>query len=499
MRSRVGHNTVLSLLGLAIPLTLAAFVMPVAVRYLGPMRFGLLGLAWAVTEYASLFDLGFGRSLVKFVAEAVEARSGALNATISLSLCIQLAAGIAGGGLLVFAAPVLVDEVFRVPPTLAGEAVGTFRVVGFGLPIVLLNGGQRAVLEGAQRFDLSAALRMVSGILSLSIPAIGAALGFGLPLILAVVLAGRVVLACLYAIAVRHTLPLLRWEWPRDWKVILRLISFGGWVFVSNLISPVLVYFDRFALGAAVGIASVGFYVAPYEAVTRVLLIPTALVGTLLPALTAIETGHDLQKFRELVAASERVLAPAMILLMATVSVFASELLTIWLGPEYAGQSANALRLLALGVFVNALAYPLLVSLYAMGRADIPAKFHIGELAFHIPLALTLISAYGINGAAAAWTLRVLIDLGLLLAASVRLSGSSFGAVLGGRTRRLFAAAFLLTAGLLACKFIASLSVAGGAILSAAAIGSFALLSWRWLLDDKERTALNATARSYLG
>ena len=47
-RSRLAHNAVLNFLGLAVPLALAFFIMPIAARHLGPARFGLLGLAWEV-------------------------------------------------------------------------------------------------------------------------------------------------------------------------------------------------------------------------------------------------------------------------------------------------------------------------------------------------------------------------------------------------------------------------------------------------------------------
>src|SRR5712671_1646663 len=113
VRSRLAHNTLLNLLGLAIPLALAFFVMPVAARHLGPARFGLLGLAWAITEYLSLFDLGLGRAIVKFVADALHHDSNELSEIVSISLFAQLAAGIGGGLLFILAAPALVHSVFR--------------------------------------------------------------------------------------------------------------------------------------------------------------------------------------------------------------------------------------------------------------------------------------------------------------------------------------------------------------------------------------------------
>jgi len=113
-RSRVAHNAVLNFLGLAVPLALAFFIMPIAARHLGPARFGLLGLAWAVTEYLTLFDLGLGRALVKFVADALHHDSRELSEIVSLSMAAQVIAGLLGGAVFALAAPLLVHSVF--PP-----------------------------------------------------------------------------------------------------------------------------------------------------------------------------------------------------------------------------------------------------------------------------------------------------------------------------------------------------------------------------------------------
>ena len=146
-RSRVAHNALLNFLGLAVPLALAFFIVPIAALNLGPARFGILGLAWAITEYLTLFDLGLGRALVKFVADALHQTSSKLSEIVSLSMAAQVAAGLIGGAIVFLAAPVLVRDVFKVSPAVAGEALGVFRVVGLSVPFVLLMAGQRAVLE----------------------------------------------------------------------------------------------------------------------------------------------------------------------------------------------------------------------------------------------------------------------------------------------------------------------------------------------------------------
>jgi len=498
-RSRVAHNTVLNFLGLAVPLALAFFVMPIAARHLGPARFGLLGLAWAVTEYLTLFDLGLGRAVVKFVADALHHDSTELSEIVSSSVLAQVAAGIVGGAAFTLAAPFLVETVFHVPTAGASEAIGTFRVVGISVPAVLLISAQRGVLEGAQRFDLSTTIKMLSSIASLSIPAIGAVYGASLPLILAVVLVSRVGICLLYAFAIRYALPGVRWVWSRDWSLLRRILSFGGWVLVSNSVTPLLVYFDRFALGTIAGLAAVGFYTAPYEGVARLLLVPVSLIGTLLPALTSIEARGDRDRFTLVASAAERSLIVAMAAPLAVIAVFAPELLKVWLGAQYAEQSATALRILAVGVFANALAHPLFVALYARNRPDLPAKFHLFELVVHIPLTILLIRSYGIAGAAGAWSARVTLDLCLLLWGAARELRVSPAQMAGGRIGRAIISIVALLAGLIASRSVVGVSVAAGAAGVLTTLAGFSFVGWQWVLGDAERDAARGLLRSYAG
>jgi O-antigen/teichoic acid export membrane protein len=496
-RSRVAHNTLLNFLGLVVPLALAFFVMPVAARHLGPARFGLLGLAWAITEYLTLFDLGLGRAIVKFVADALHHDSAELSEMVSVSLFAQLTAGIVGGAVFALAAPALVHSVFRLPPETASEAIGVFRVVGLSLPAVLLISAQRGILEGAQRFDLSTTIKMLSSVASLSIPAIGAVYGASLPSILFVVLASRLVICGLYAFAIRRALPGLRWVRSRGWALLRRVLSFGGWVLVSNSVTPLLLYFDRFALGSIAGLAAVGFYTAPYEGVARLLLIPVSLIGSLLPALSSIEARGERERFGDLASTSMRTLMVAMAAPLALVFVFAPELLRVWLGAQYADQSGTALRILALGVFANALAHPLFISLYAKNRPDLPAKFHLIELAIHVPLTIVLIRSFGIAGAAAAWTTRVTLDMCLLLWAAARSAESPMLTIAGGRTGRAVSAIVLLLVALFASKSLALLSVVAAIAGVIAATMVFAAVSWSWVLRDQERAAITGTLLTY--
>lgn len=93
----------------------------------------------------------------------------------------------------------------------------------------------------------------------------------------------------------------------------------------------------------------------------------------------------------------------------------------IWLGKDFANNSASVLQWLSVGVFINCLAQVVYALIQGRGRPDITAKIHLLELIFYLPFLWWALRYYGIVGAAFAWTLRATIDLILLLWVTHRL------------------------------------------------------------------------------
>src|SRR6266446_7072821 len=152
---RVARYTVYNILGQAVPLVAGLAAIPIIARSLGDTRFGLLALMWAIIGYFSLVDLGLGRATTKFVAEAL-ARKDTQRAhhVAGFTAAAQTALGALGGAILAVATPWLVTGVLGVPADLRVEAAHAFRWLALSVPFVVLSLNLRAVLEGAQRFDL---------------------------------------------------------------------------------------------------------------------------------------------------------------------------------------------------------------------------------------------------------------------------------------------------------------------------------------------------------
>lgn len=488
--SRVAHHTLLNVMGLAVPFLVAFLLLPVITRNLGPARFGLLGLAWAILEYLTLFDLGLNRATVRYAADAIARKSAEVSEISIISMLSQVTiAGVAGTVAIVFA-PFFAKHVFSIPPEMIGEATGVFRVIGLSLPVVLCLTSLRGVLEAAQRFGVSNAIKIPSAAASVVIPAICAPLGMSLTRILLLVLLARFITCVVLAVMVRRKVPGFRWRWPQKWARLRTLVSFGGWVAVSSVISPMLVYIDRFALAGLAGIAAVAYYIGPYEAVTKLLLLPISLSTAIFPALAGITISEQHASAENLFSSALRNVLLVLLPPLAILAVFSPTILGIWLGHEYAVQSSTALRILALGVLINGIAQIPYTFLQAGGRPDLTAKFHLSELVLHIPLTWVLVRRYGVNGAATAWLIRVSIDTTLLFIANRKvLKLSPLGALAGKGLQVAFAAAVMF-AGMAASYATQGVSwVSTFALLFAALLGFFAI-TWLRVLSGSERAMI---------
>ena len=485
----LARNTLLNLIGHALPLLVAVAALPPTVEGLGPERFGILAIALAILGYFG--EIGFGRATTKFVAEAAgNDRLAQLPGIVWGSVAIQLAFGLAGGLALAVAAPFLAERVLEIPPALQDEARLSLLILAPVVPVVLVAAAMRGVLQAAQRFDLVNAVKIPVSTAQFLLPLIGVLLGWSLPAILALLLAGRAVAAVAFLLLSLRVFPVLRERLTlagTNWR---ELIGFGSWVTVSGLVSPILVYLDRFMLGALVTMTAVTYYSIPFEALVRVLpVLPAAMVATLFPAFSTLEGRREGERMDRLVAAGVKYVLLGVGAVVALVVAGAEDILMLWMGPEYAAGSTLAMQILAVGFLLNALAFVPQALIQGIGRPDLPAKFHLIELPIHVVLVWVLVEAWGVPGAALAWALRGGLDAALLFWATFRLSKLSARTLLAERVPRAaalvvgFGAAAALSAGSIDWLWLRVLAIV-------LCTGALALASWKLALAREDRSRL---------
>jgi len=400
-------------------MAVGVIALPTIVRGLGTERFGLLTIIWMVIGYFNLLDVGMSRSMTKHVAEFLASEHRDETARLVFSgLVTMFALGIVGAGIVAVSSPHLVGGVFRISSELRDEAGTSLLILAASVPFVILSLGLRGVLQAAQRFDYVNFVRVPIGLNTFIAPLVAVHYSDSLVPAVAALGIGRVVAFAAYCYLVRRSLPVSSGN-RFEKKYSLLLLRTGGWITVSNLISPLLVYADRFIIGAILTMTSVAYYATPFEVATKALLISSAIVTVLFPAFSA---GHVSKKEASSFIYGKGIRQIYLLLfpVLLPIALFATEILDIWLGPEFASNGFRPMQLLCLGVLFNGLAGVPFAYIQAIGKARVTATVHALEAPVFLLVMYLLVSKLGISGAAVAWVARMAADALILHVVSAR-------------------------------------------------------------------------------
>jgi len=338
------RNAILSLVSQGAPLLVAVFSVPLLIRVLGTDRFGVLTLAWMVIGYFNLFDMGLSLALTKSVAEKLGNKQDQdLSALVWTALLFMLSLGLVGTVVVSLFAPWLVHEALKIPETLQPETLNSFYLLAGSLPIVINTAGLRGLLEARQRFALSSAVRLPMGMFTFLGPVMVLPFSHNLFWVVAMLVGGRIAAWGAYWLLCLHAMPELRHGIHFQRSMLRPLLRFGGWVTVSNIVGPLMVYLDRFLIGSLVSIAAVAYYATPYEMITKLLLIPGALMATLFPAV-ASSFVVDREHTQMLLGRGLKFLFLMLFPVTLVIVTLAEEGLNLWLGPDFAKHRSEERR-----------------------------------------------------------------------------------------------------------------------------------------------------------
>jgi O-antigen/teichoic acid export membrane protein/GT2 family glycosyltransferase len=407
---KLARDTLLNLIGLGAPLLVAVVSIPELIRHLGEARFGMLALIWAVTSYFGLFDLGLGRALTQQLAIVLGERRDAQVGPLSFTaLSLMALIGCAAALILFALAPAGVSVIRSLPdPT---DALHATWVMALALPAIVVTSGLRGMLEAQHAFAIINAIRLPMGVWTFAGPWLVVLwVGADLTAIAVALALGRWLAAAVHAGFVWRGLPQLRGglRWAGSW--VRPLATSGGWLMVSNLVSPLLAYVDRFVIGACVSAAAVAYYTTPQEILTKIWIIPGALTSVLFPMFALLierRDPHSWALFDRAVCALFFGLLP----LTTGIALFSHELLSLWLrNPEFVAASAPVMQIFTFGILLSCLAHVPVTWLQSSGNNRPAALVHLGQLALYAPLIGLVATHYGLMGAAWVWLVRISFD-----------------------------------------------------------------------------------------
>ncbi len=490
-RKLLARNSLLNLLGSVLPVLVAIIAIPILVRGIGTERFGILSLVWMFVGYFSLFDLGLGKAVTKLVAEKIGTdEEGQIPPLVWTSIFLMLLLSIVGLAVLVGVTPWLVRDVLNVSTSFEDETIFSFYAIAVSLPFIINTSALRGILIAYQRFGLVNAIRVPQGILNFLAPL--AVLPFSTSLIpvVSVLIGLRILVWFAHLYLCLKNYPTLYRNIKIKRSVVRPLLGFGSWMTVTNIVSPLMTYLDRFFIASVVSTTAVAYYAAPYQVVTKLLIVPGALLSVLFPAFSSslnTDSHRAQQLFENGIQAIFIILFPVTVIIL----FFAHEGLNVWLGFEFAENSTVVLQILAIGILFNSLTLVPFTYIQSAGRPDLTAKFHLLELPIYIFALLLVLPRYGIVGAAGVWVVRIILDGMLLFWATMSLFPASvrfiqrFAVVFGVLFMFMLPGLFLQGA-IWKMSYLVLLSFV------------FSLILYRFLIGKNERKLLLSYLKKYI-
>ncbi len=258
-----------------------------------------------------------------------------------------------GGAIFAALASELATHWLNVGVSLQPSRVNALLIAALGIPFTTVTTGLRGILEAYEDFKLVNLLRMVLGAANFGLPALSVMfIGDSLAWMVGSLVAARVFTFFAHAWLVDRKLPRGWASAPFSKQNMRSLLSFGVWMTVSNIISPLMVTADRFLISAVLGAGVVAYYTVPFEVLIRVLILPSALTAALFPRLAALMVTEPSES-RRLYTKCLKIVAAILAPICLAIALGSKWGLTLWLGHEFAEQSWKIVCVMALGLLLN--------------------------------------------------------------------------------------------------------------------------------------------------
>ena len=400
----IARHTAYNLIGAVSPLAMSLVTVPIYLRTIGLDRYGMLTICWLLIGYLGLFDFGIGRATAQRLAKLGNGSREERSDAFWLGLSISGAFAVGAILIAIVIVPVLLDFIDVRSAVLRREVLSTVPMIVFAVPIAIIQSVLRGALEGRREFLIVNVAITVAAIGTAAMPLFAAMLwGPQLQHLVAASLAPRLCLLMALGAACWLKIPVGNYHRPPK-KEIKSAVQFGAWLTVTNITGPLMVAIDRFFIGASLGPAAVAIYVIPLNVVSQLAVVPAALGNAMFPSLTVSSRSDELNR-RALFGVSFLVS-----ILSSLAIVLVGPFFELWIGGTTAKQSTNVALVLVAGAWANAMAQIPHVSLQAAGRTDVAAKVHLAEFAPYLLLLWFALAHFGIIGAAAAWSIRCVVD-----------------------------------------------------------------------------------------
>jgi O-antigen/teichoic acid export membrane protein len=392
MRSALERSTRFNVGAQLVALIGNLVVTPIFVRSLGPADYGVWAVVLAISGTASALDFGMAVALVRATPEHVAA--GRYDSIASLTVAASL----------FYAALTSVGVIVAILLMIVGPATQQLTVLLAATAVFAASNAAsvpRALLQGLQRFDVSATLT-IAGYLAFWL--IGTALvssGGGVASLAVAMSVMFLVQAMGAATVIVRSQPQLWWALRHvgriersSWMYMLR---FGGQIQVSYVADMVKTNGPRLLAATLFGPVAAGMYDIGARIANAAWAIPAALLPAIVPVAAAANAINDQAELRALYLRGTRWLVVVALPMGVLFAATADLIMQTWIGPGY-GSAVFVLVCLSLGNVLHLSTGAGTFVARGVSRPDVEVKYQTITLALYIVLGAALQALFGFPG-----------------------------------------------------------------------------------------------------
>ena len=238
-------NTIWNFIGSSAPMLIGIVTIPFLIIKINVEAFGILSLVWALIGYFSIFDFGIGRSLTHQVSSIISQKKNYdLASIIKTGLIFMLITGLFGGFILALLSNKLGNDWLNVSEILKKDTIKCLFIASFGIPLATITSGLKGVLEGYEDFKSASLLRLVLGISNFVFPVLSVLfINNSLEYMVLSLVFARFIVMIGHLVVINKRIPiiLLFQASIANNKKLKELFSFGAWMTLCNIVSPLMV------------------------------------------------------------------------------------------------------------------------------------------------------------------------------------------------------------------------------------------------------------------
>jgi O-antigen/teichoic acid export membrane protein len=397
-KTEILKNVSASWLSLGVNILVGIFLSPFILHRLGNLAYGAWVLAFSVTGYYGLFDMGIRSSLIRYVASYTATNNmEALRKLINTSLAAYTVIG-ALAMVATLAVSSHVDSLFRIPADFVTTAKWLFLMVGSAVALGFPAGMFSGILEGLSRFYVTNITNLVSTLLRAALIILALTHGYGLLMVAFITVTLPLLASVVRAVIVLRLLPVrFSWEYV-DRSAFREIARYSSITFVIMIAYKLRFKTDEIVVSTFLSVSAVTFFSNADRLVDYTGEVVSSLAQIFLPMSGQSDAQGNRAQLRQILVVGNRACALVVFPIAATLIILGKSVITAWVGARYVTACYPVmLTLLIPSIFFLAQSASPRI-LYGMAKHKILAWITSMEGIANLILSVVLVRHYGILG-----------------------------------------------------------------------------------------------------